>query len=906
MEGLCVADSCVSQATNLLLLSILDSESADNVRNHKRSIANWIGALSTEYSGLKPICVGGTLSKTSLSLSPTGTNSGRRNSEQIELTLFYDKAESPQCDKWYLSLYEALCIQSSEDRSCMDSEGPVLNRKEMKNATVERVSFFPKEKSLEAVVDGTLVTIKSNNISSLAFASMLEDANACVGNDSLLKRSILLVRAWCNFEAPSIQICQDKSDDSGTSLDLTHDSVLNIIIDNYLNPDIYPIYPAQLLSAVKDAINTLLGDRVIETMLMWLFSSNIMAGSTNAGTEVLNPFQVLLCFLNVFSRFEWNKWAISITGAIALPGSSSSYTDDCLSSEMDESSVQSKTSSPPSCDPSVRSIPVPVTGNTPLCAMACKVRARLGLSLQPQYTVSRVSSSRQSGETDEEDASCDSEVNDKKTTSEKNRANSKPAFSFNERTNDNCTSMCILDPTHAWTNLCDIGTKSTKLATQLRCSTVKRILSAGLSGLQSILYTIQETENTNTDTESASCAFEGSDRIMRVVSETFPTLSKSIVVKDPSVLRSNCGATISSLLSSDVEGIEANFRLAESTLKMKISATMDTNTPTATPLPVPVPLPDGSSHLRSLLHPNSCVVKGADQESVYEVSPVATTRSVKEYKDQGDSETASEGGSTTPSAFSHREAQEGLENRGLSDRTISKSFSSFESDQGSGDFFINLPEGQMDQNMRAFSQFGSPLLSRESSGRDPMSYPLGYTGVRTPSSGITNVGPDGDDRNAYYLHQKTLQRRSQNITSGQAPPNVSSTRPPTSVSMKSTDSPHEYSSLSPSQTISKHQSPITVPSPPLKPPTPPFIQPFVVKEMQVWVPGKFGASTASTPAASKTPPLPINGAKQGFKGGYPNMGSSPGSHQGASPPTAGTLDANCCMGCLGIRLMCIS
>ena len=230
MEGLCVADTCFSQATSLLLLSILDSESAENVRNHKKSIANWIGALSIEYSGLKPICVGGLLSKTSLSLTPSGTNSGRQNSEQIELTLFYDKIESPLSDKWYLCLYEALCIQSSEDqRSCMGPEGPILNRLAMKNPAVERVSFFPKEKSLEAVVDGTLVTIKSNNIASLAFASLLEEANACVGNESLLKRSIMLVKAWCTFEAPNMQIGQDKSNDSGKLKDkmMTNYSILS-------------------------------------------------------------------------------------------------------------------------------------------------------------------------------------------------------------------------------------------------------------------------------------------------------------------------------------------------------------------------------------------------------------------------------------------------------------------------------------------------------------------------------------------------------------------------------------------------------------------------------------------------------------------------------------------------------
>lgn len=258
-----------------------------------------------------------------------------------------------------------------------------------------------------------------------------------------------------------------------------------------------------------------------------------------------------------------------------------------------------------------------------------------------------------------------------------------------------------------------------------------------------------------------------------------------------------------------------------------------------------------------------------------------------------DNETASEGSSALISASpTLPDTHEAQDNLGLSEITISKSFSSFESDQGS-DSFINLTEGQMDPSMRLFSQYNTPLLSRESSG---MSLPRdssissihGIQGVRSPSSGTASAGGE-EDKTVYHQHQKTLQRRSQNM-SGQAV--VSCTRPPP-VSVRSLDYPAEHTSPGSIQSLSKGQSPITVPSPPLKPPTPPFIQPFVVKEMQVWVPGKFGSSSPSAVGAtSKTPPLPVPGAgTKNFMAGYPMAGypAMGTTHQAVTPPTAGTV-----------------
>lgn len=221
MVGSCLTDLCLSKAATLLLLSILDSESADKVRKQRQSIVNLIDSLCSQSDELKSYTVGDFLSKTTLLLPPSASqlqsrrgSQSRISTEKVELTLFYDSIESPHRERWSFFLYEALC---SLPLSVKSRPGHVLAsvdpRTEMKDVIVDRISYFPGDKVLEAVIDGTFVSIKPNNISSLAFASILEDCDATIGNQSLLKRSILLIKAWCRFEAPIV--CGKESESAG-------------------------------------------------------------------------------------------------------------------------------------------------------------------------------------------------------------------------------------------------------------------------------------------------------------------------------------------------------------------------------------------------------------------------------------------------------------------------------------------------------------------------------------------------------------------------------------------------------------------------------------------------------------------------------------------------------------------
>ena len=187
-EGLGDADRHHFEAATVVLHSLLNSESARAENKRRQSVVEWIDDLSTRLLGIRALPVGASLSNTSPLIS----------NEEVELSLFFDKNDSPRGDRWYLTLYEALCNHSNEDKDKMDAwRHP--------SKVVERISFITVAQKLEAIVDGSIVSIKPNDISSLVFASLLDDFDKAVGGKSLLKRSILLIKAWCIYEAPLLR-----------------------------------------------------------------------------------------------------------------------------------------------------------------------------------------------------------------------------------------------------------------------------------------------------------------------------------------------------------------------------------------------------------------------------------------------------------------------------------------------------------------------------------------------------------------------------------------------------------------------------------------------------------------------------------------------------------------------------
>ena len=205
MNEPCVSDLFLSQAASVVLLHLLNSESAGAVRKQRQSIVDWINDLSEKFIGLRSYLTGDFLSKSNLLIRSSSSIPRPPTFEKLEITLFYDKCESPQHERWFLSLCEALSNHSSSATLCPVPSNDANNREfDKKSSVVDRVTYFPAVRKLEAVIDRTIVSIRPNDVNSLAFALLFEEMNDLVGSEDLLKRSILLIKAWCFFEAPTI------------------------------------------------------------------------------------------------------------------------------------------------------------------------------------------------------------------------------------------------------------------------------------------------------------------------------------------------------------------------------------------------------------------------------------------------------------------------------------------------------------------------------------------------------------------------------------------------------------------------------------------------------------------------------------------------------------------------------
>ena len=200
-----VSDLFLSHAATAVLLHLLNSESAGAVRKQRQSIVDWINDLSEKSIGLRSYLIGDSLSKSNLLVRSHPFTTRPPSFEKIDITLFYDKCESPQHERWFLSLCEALSNHSSSATLYSVPSNEACNRESaMKTGVVDRVTYFPAVRKLEAVIDRTIVSIRPNDVNSLAFALLFEELNALTGGEDLLKRSILLIKAWCFFEAPNI------------------------------------------------------------------------------------------------------------------------------------------------------------------------------------------------------------------------------------------------------------------------------------------------------------------------------------------------------------------------------------------------------------------------------------------------------------------------------------------------------------------------------------------------------------------------------------------------------------------------------------------------------------------------------------------------------------------------------
>eukprot|EP00981_Chlorochromonas_danica_P014418 scaffold7965_cov159-Ochromonas_danica.AAC.2 len=108
----------------------------------------------------------------------------------IDCTAFVPKLAD---DGWFVKINEALCLSAF---------GPNDENHDEEKVSVSNVSFVNDEiKMIRSMINNVAVTVSTNQLNSIYTEVLIERLNAFVGRNNLFKRSILLLKAWFQFES---------------------------------------------------------------------------------------------------------------------------------------------------------------------------------------------------------------------------------------------------------------------------------------------------------------------------------------------------------------------------------------------------------------------------------------------------------------------------------------------------------------------------------------------------------------------------------------------------------------------------------------------------------------------------------------------------------------------------------
>jgi hypothetical protein len=199
----------------------------------------------------------------------------------VDTTAFVLKNDD---DSWFVRVNEALCMSAfnqvggaqSSKNSSFDTNpetSELLERSAASNppVTISNVSFVNAEiKMIKSMIDSVSVDISVNQISALYAQAFIEKVDAFVGHEHLFKRSILLTKAWCQYESPRH----------------THGS-----------------------GSLAGARDGRISSWAQAVMLTWVFNAE--------GRDIRHPLQALGHFLRIFSSFDWDSFALTVRGPVS-------------------------------------------------------------------------------------------------------------------------------------------------------------------------------------------------------------------------------------------------------------------------------------------------------------------------------------------------------------------------------------------------------------------------------------------------------------------------------------------------------------------------------------------------------------------------------------------------------------
>ena len=257
--------SCIDQVVCALLPTRREMVVRHNVLLYIR------GVVSSTLNGAECFAIGSHVSNTYL---PNG---------DIDITIVLASdgtvkgAAASNDDPWFVKLNEALCMASMgkiiPPMTVSTGASAGIDGASAK-MLVSNVSFVNAEvKIVKSQINGVCVDITCNRISAMYAQAMVEYLDGLVSKDHLLKRSLLLIKAWIINEAP-------RHTAGGGS--------------------------------IAGAQSGGLKSWCIAVMTIWIFNAY--------GVSIENPIQALALFLRYYSTFSWTKYAITVAGPLLAEG----------------------------------------------------------------------------------------------------------------------------------------------------------------------------------------------------------------------------------------------------------------------------------------------------------------------------------------------------------------------------------------------------------------------------------------------------------------------------------------------------------------------------------------------------------------------------------------------------------
>lgn len=175
---------------------------------------------------------------------------------------------------------------------------------------VKDVQYISAEvKLVKCLVENIIVDISFNQLGGLSTLCFLEQVDRVIGKDHLLKRSIILIKAWCYYE-----------------------------------------------SRILGAHHGLISTYALETLVLYIFQL--------FHSSLTGPLAVLYKFLDYFSKFDWENYCISLRGPVcrsSLPDIVAKLPENCellLTDEFLQNSLEMFSVPSRGIEPNTRAFPV--------------------------------------------------------------------------------------------------------------------------------------------------------------------------------------------------------------------------------------------------------------------------------------------------------------------------------------------------------------------------------------------------------------------------------------------------------------------------------------------------------------------------------------------------------------------